>query len=86
MKSISEGIMDSLKSEVAKLVEQTCKVPPIGPNDYSKLLKAMGIDSLDAASLFLAVMERYAVEVPDEQIEHLNSIDSIAAYIEARRT
>jgi len=78
--------MDALKNEVAKLVEQTCKVSPIGPNDYGKLLKAMGIDSLDAASLFLAVMERYGVEVPDEQIEHLNSIDSITAYIEARRT
>jgi len=78
--------MDTLKDEVAKLVEETCKVPPISPGDYSKQLRAMGIDSLDSASLFLAVMERYGVEVPDDQIEHLNNVDTIAAYIESRRS
>jgi acyl carrier protein len=78
--------MDALKNEVAKLVEETCKVPPIGPDDYGKQLRAMGIDSLDSASLFLAVMERYGVEVPDDQIERLNNVETIAAYIESRRS
>ena len=78
--------MNALKDEVASLVQQTCKVPKIDPDKYAKPLKALGIDSLDVASLFLAVMEHYGVEVPDEKIDDLNSVDAIAAYIESRRS
>ena len=77
--------MDPLRNEVAILVQQTCKIPPIAAADYGKPLKAMGIDSLDAASIFLAVMERYGVAVTDEQIELLNCIDRIADHIASQR-
>ena len=77
--------MDAMRDEIAKLVQDTCKVTQVGPSDYAKPLRAMGIDSLDSASLFLAIMENYGVDIPDEKIDQLNTIDAIAAYVNSLR-
>jgi acyl carrier protein len=77
--------MDVSRDEIAKLVQQACKLKEINTEQYGKPLKSIGIDSLDIASVFLAVMERYGLDVPDEEIDRLNTIDAIAAYIESRQ-
>lgn len=39
-----------------------------------------GLDSLDHASVLLALQEEYGLEVPDEDVDLCNSIESILAY------
>lgn len=48
-------------------------------------LRAAGADSLDMMTIVLDVSERAGLEVPDEDVEELSSIDDIVAYI-GRRT
>ena len=44
-------------------------------------LRDIGADSLDMMNIFLAIQEKYNVEIPDDEIENLVSIESICNYI-----
>jgi acyl carrier protein len=48
-------------------------------------LRDAGADSLDMMTIVLDVSEKAGIEVPDEDVEELSSIDEIVAYI-SRRT
>ncbi|WP_313698728.1 acyl carrier protein [Achromobacter sp.] len=47
-------------------------------------LTDQGIDSLDMFSVILALQEKYGIEISDDDIDGLHSIDQMAAYINAR--
>ena len=44
-------------------------------------LRQIGADSLDMMNIFLAIQEKYNVEIPDEDIEHLPNITAICSYL-----
>lgn len=44
-------------------------------------LREQGVDSLDMASIFLAIEENLGVRVPDEETPKLRTIDEIVAYL-----
>lgn len=46
--------------------------------------KASGIDSLEMMGMFLAVEERYGIKIPDEDLDALDSIDDLIAYLQQR--
>lgn len=45
-------------------------------------LKDAGVDSLESMSLFLALEEKFGVKFPDEDIDSLDTFDSIISYME----
>jgi acyl carrier protein len=49
--------------------------------DCDRALNEIGIDSLDTMSLLLEAQEKFGVEVPDEAVDKLTSLRSIAIYI-----
>lgn len=49
--------------------------------DYDRPMSEIGIDSLDSMSFLLEVQEKFGVEVPDEAVDKLTSLRSIAAYV-----
>ncbi|MDT8375583.1 MAG: phosphopantetheine-binding protein [Mariprofundaceae bacterium] len=49
--------------------------------DYDRPMGEIGIDSLDTMSVLLEAQEKFGVEVPDEVVDKLVSLRSIAAYI-----
>jgi len=49
-------------------------------NDGS--LKEIGLDSLDMANVLLQIEEKFNIKIPDEDVEQLDSINSIVAYIQ----
>lgn len=69
-----EGIIRT----VAKL-----KAPELDPH---KPLKELGVDSLEVMNVFLVIAEKYAIEIPDEEIDELDTIAKIAEYLGTRTT
>ena len=47
-------------------------------------LKEQGLDSLDTYNLLLSIEETFGVQVPDEDIEDLETIDAVVAYVNER--
>lgn len=45
-------------------------------------LREAGVDSLDMANALLLIEEKFKVKIPDEDINALDSIDSIVSYLQ----
>ncbi len=48
----------------------------------AKLVKDLGVDSLDVVELIMALEERFGVEIPDEQVEKIVNVGDVMRYIE----
>ena len=84
---VYHGLAASLKkpkmnnSEIKALILET--VPNIEEDQLSNdaLFQSLKIDSLDQMSIVLAIQECTGKQIPDEDIESLNSINAIERYI-----
>lgn len=45
-------------------------------------LKDMGLDSLDAIELIMAIEEEYSIEISEEDARQMETMENIVAYIE----
>ena len=52
----------------------------------SNLSDDLGADSLDAIDIVMTIEDRYSIEVPDEVIENMETVDDIVSFIEAHAT
>ena len=59
-------------------VEQTSLVPE------ANLLDDLGADSLDLVELVMALEEEFGIEVSDDDLESMRTIDDVVRYLEAR--
>ncbi|MBO1511737.1 acyl carrier protein [Metabacillus bambusae] len=74
--------MKELKLEIVKIIEETCSDIKLQEDQHDLELKELGVDSLDFASIFLALEEKYNVEIPDEEIDSLNTLNLIVNWLE----
>ena len=47
------------------------------------LQEDLGADSLDVVDLLMSIEDEFEVEVPDEEIENIETVGSLVSYIEA---
>jgi len=47
-------------------------------------LTDQGIDSLGMFNVILVLQEKYAIEIPDPDVDRLNTIDELIAYLNTR--
>ncbi|MFR5875878.1 MAG: acyl carrier protein [Eubacterium sp.] len=49
----------------------------------SKLSDDLGADSLDAIDIVMTIEDQYSIEVPDETIEIMKTVEDIVSFIES---
>lgn len=49
----------------------------------SDLMDDLGADSLDAIDVVMSVEDQYSIEVPDEIIKSIKTVEDIVSFIEA---
>jgi acyl carrier protein len=69
-----ENIKKVLKKEVDARVD-------IENMDADKSITDQGIDSLDQSSAFLALEDEFNISIPGKEIEKLDTLNKIVAYI-----
>lgn len=47
-------------------------------------LRDIGADSLDIMNILLAVQEKHDIEIPDEDVENLQTVSAICSYIQKK--
>ena len=50
----------------------------------SNLIDDLGADSLDAIDIVMSVEDQYSIEVPDEVIENMKTVEDIVSFIESK--
>jgi acyl carrier protein len=72
-----EEIRAHLKAEVAGMTEL-----PVDEIDVQAHLGELGIDSLQALELLVAIERTYHIEVPEEELAEFTSINSVAELVD----
>ena len=76
--------MPLVRDEVVELVYQVCRPERPDLSDPTRPLLSSGLDSLDFASLLMALEDHFKISVGEEDLEKLASIEQIVQYIETR--
>lgn len=82
--------MDTLRTDIKQAIVRALKLPmqPDEIDDAAPLFgEGLGLDSIDALELVLEIERSFGVVIGDEETggKVLQSVDSIATFIEAQR-
>lgn len=75
---MSESVFESLQKILADQLD--LDVQDIQRD--SELVNDLGADSLDLVDLVMSIEDEFAIEVPDEAVEQLKTVDDAVRYIE----
>jgi len=83
---------ETLKTELKRLLVDALKLDDIKPEDIAdgeRLFgEGLGLDSIDALELAVAVERKFKVQIPDEEVgkQAFKSIDALADYVLSHQT
>ena len=84
--------MDDLKLEIKKVIIHALELEDITPDDITDSAplfgEGLGLDSIDALELGVALKKKFGVKFSSENAEnkaHFASVDALAAYITEQR-
>ena len=73
--------MNPIESEVIAIVAATLRVERCGITRDASLEDDLGADSLDWVSLIMALEDRFAVDIPDEDAAELRTVKQVTDYV-----
>lgn len=89
----TEADMPTLEQEIKALIIKSLALEDMEPNDIDTeaplFVKGLGLDSIDALELGLALQTQYGVSVSSDSEEtrhHFGSVRALAAFVSAQRT
>ena len=70
---------------IKKLVAENLGIEEETITENASFKEDMGVDSLDLFELVMALEEEYDLEIPTEDLEKLNTVGEVAAYIQVHK-
>ena len=84
--------LDGLEAEIKQLIIEVLALEDVEAADIDSdaplFKEGLGLDSIDALDLELAIEERYGVrgsQDPDENVRRFSSVKNLAAFVSASR-
>ena len=72
-----------MKNEIISLISSTLGINKKKINEKTNLIADLGLESLDLVDLVAAFEEKYQIEIPDQDIKNLQTVEDIIKYIES---
>ena len=73
--------MEQFAAKVASIVGEQLGVDRAALVPEANLLDDLGADSLDVVELVMALEEEFSIEVPDDDVENIRTIQDIVSYV-----
>lgn len=70
--------------QVVAAIEKANLVSDVSTLDFDKPLSEQGIDSLDFSNVLFNLEEIFSIEIPDEDIEKLETVNQILDYVNSK--
>lgn len=67
--------------QILETIESANLVKDVNALDYAKPLREQGIDSLDFSGVLFNMEEVFGIEIPDTDIDDLQTINDILVYV-----
>jgi len=83
--------MDDLRNEIKELIITSLNLEDMTPeqiaDDAPLFQEGLGLDSIDALELAVAIERKFKVTIPDEQVgkKAFSSVSALAAYVAEHR-
>jgi len=71
----------SIEQRVRSIVVEQLGIDEDEVTPQSSFLEDLGADSLDIVELVMAVEEEFKIEIPDEAVENLRTVQDLINYI-----
>jgi acyl carrier protein len=84
--------MSEIKTELKELIIKAANLEDVGPAEIDDtqplFVEGLGLDSIDALELSVAIEARYGINISDTETARaaFASIDALAAFVSAHRT
>ncbi len=78
---MSADVLDKVRSVISEKLE----VEPSKITPEANFTDDLGADSLDVVELVMALEEEFDIEIPDEEAEKLQTVQSVIDYINAKQ-
>ncbi|KZT30497.1 acyl carrier protein [Neolentinus lepideus HHB14362 ss-1] len=72
---------DQIESRVLDVLKGFEKVDPAKLGTSSRFAEDLGLDSLDAVEVVMAVEEEFSIEIPDAEADEITSVQQAIEYI-----
>ena len=76
---------NDLKERVKQVILEHLEIPAEGFDDDTSFSQQLGLDSLDAMDLLLAIDEAFGVRIPAERMDHVDNLNQLVAALEAEQ-
>lgn len=73
---------DTIKDKVIKLIADQAGKPESKINGDTNLQNDLELDSLDIMDLLLVMEEEFEMQIPDEELSKIQTVNDIVTYIE----
>jgi acyl carrier protein len=74
--------MSDIAREVTAQIAAVLGAAPEQVKPDARLIQDLGADSLDSIALVLAMEDRFAIDMPDEDMEQLRTVRELTEYVE----
>jgi acyl carrier protein len=74
--------MSDIAREVTAQIAAILSAPQEQVTPDARLVHDLGADSLDSVTLVLAIEDRFAIDMPDEDVEQLRTVQQLIEYVE----
>ena len=71
----------ALLDDVKAVVVEQLDCDPAEVKEDSKFAEDLGADSLDIVELIMALEEEYNLEIPDEDVEKIQTVGDVTNYV-----
>ena len=72
-----------MKNEVISIISKTLGIDKKKINEKTNLIADLDVESLDLVDLVVAIEEKYQMEIPDQDIKNLQTVEDIINYLES---
>ena len=67
---------------VAKIISEQLGINPNIIDGNSRIVEDLGADSLDIVEILMTVEERFGIDIPDEDLDEISTVNDAVEYIE----
>lgn len=72
---------EDVAERIVQVVKNFDKVDPAKVHASSKFADDLGLDSLDAVEVVMAIEDEFAIEIPDAEADKIASVEDAVEYI-----
>ena len=77
--------MREILAGLAEIFEEFVNVDPSDVKPEASLADDLTIDSLSMVEIIVSAQDEFSVEIPDEQLKHLRTVQDVISYVQRAR-